>query len=75
MANQEQLDILKQGVETWNQWRNHQYSGTFIDLRDADLLRILADMVVGNQIHPNLQMRLCAFVEPTLMGQTFVMPI
>ncbi len=21
MANQEHLDILKQGVETWNQWR------------------------------------------------------
>ncbi len=21
MANQEQLDILKQGVEVWNQWR------------------------------------------------------
>jgi uncharacterized protein YjbI with pentapeptide repeats len=22
MANQEHLDILKQGVEIWNQWRN-----------------------------------------------------
>src|SRR5438270_12708664 len=46
MANQEQLDILKQGVEAWNEWRQKhediipdlrgaQLSGS--DLRNADL--------------------------------------
>ena len=36
MANQEQLEILKQGVEVWNQWREDN-SSSVIDLRDADL--------------------------------------
>ena len=35
MANQEQLAILKQGVEVWNKWR--QESDSIIDLTDADL--------------------------------------
>ncbi len=51
MANQEQLDLLKQGVEVWNQWRkghpsvklslqganlyNQNLSGA--NLREADL--------------------------------------
>jgi hypothetical protein len=39
MANQEHLDILKQGVETWNQWRKeHQYTYR-PDLSEADLAR------------------------------------
>ncbi len=25
MANEEQLAILKQGVEVWNEWREHRY--------------------------------------------------
>jgi hypothetical protein len=51
MANQEQLDILKQGVEAWNQWREEHpdirpdLSGSDlnnahlrgVDLQDADL--------------------------------------
>jgi uncharacterized protein YjbI with pentapeptide repeats len=46
MANEEHLDILKQGVKTWNQWRNeHQGLApnlsitelSFTDLSDADL--------------------------------------
>jgi len=46
MADQEQLDILKQGVEIWNQWRREHPSmvpdlsfadSTEVDLDDADL--------------------------------------
>jgi uncharacterized protein YjbI with pentapeptide repeats len=37
MANQEQLDILKQGVEVWNKWRSEN-SETDIDLSEADLV-------------------------------------
>jgi uncharacterized protein YjbI with pentapeptide repeats len=36
MANQEHLDILKQGVEVWNRWRK-QHSDVKPDLRRADL--------------------------------------
>jgi len=38
MANEEQLSILKQGVDTWNKWirENHTVS---VDLREADLNR------------------------------------
>ena len=36
MANQEQLDILKQGVEAWNQWRK-EHPDVKTDLRGADL--------------------------------------
>ena len=36
MANQQQVVILKQGVETWNQWRREN-SNTKVDLSGADL--------------------------------------
>ena len=36
MANQQHLDILKQGVETWNQWRKEN-PDINPDLREADL--------------------------------------
>jgi hypothetical protein len=36
MANQEQLDILKQGVEIWNKWRAEN-SDTKIDFSEVDL--------------------------------------
>ena len=36
MANQQHLDVLKQGVEVWNQWRE-QYPAIRPDLRGADL--------------------------------------
>src|SRR6266699_2940307 len=36
MANQEQLDILKQGVVAWNQWRK-EHADIQPDLREADL--------------------------------------
>ena len=36
MANQEQLDILEQGVDVWNKWRiNHP--NTEVDLSESDL--------------------------------------
>ena len=36
MANQEQLDILRQGVDVWNKWRNENSEVT-IDLSEAHL--------------------------------------
>jgi uncharacterized protein YjbI with pentapeptide repeats len=38
MANQEQLSILKQGVEAWNKWRERNLD-TEIDLREANLAK------------------------------------
>jgi uncharacterized protein YjbI with pentapeptide repeats len=37
MANQEHLDILKQGVETWNQWRKDHWMDIKPDLSSANL--------------------------------------
>jgi hypothetical protein len=37
MANQEQLEILRQGVEKWNEWRS-QYPDQMIDLSEAVLI-------------------------------------
>jgi uncharacterized protein YjbI with pentapeptide repeats len=39
MANQEHLDILKQGVEVWNKWRQ-EHPEVKPDLSDADLSNI-----------------------------------
>lgn len=36
MANQEQLNILKQGIAVWNKWREKN-SNVVVDLSDADL--------------------------------------
>ncbi len=36
MANQEHLDILKQGVETWNRWRQ-EHPEIRASLHEADL--------------------------------------
>ena len=36
MANQEQLDILKQGMAVWNKWREENPS-IGVDLREANL--------------------------------------
>lgn len=36
MANQEHLDLIKQGIETWNVWRK-EHPKTKVDLRGADL--------------------------------------
>jgi len=36
MANQEQVEILKQGIEIWNQWRNNN-PDVKLDLSRADL--------------------------------------
>src|SRR6266536_2330534 len=41
MANQEHLDILKQGVDTWNKWKREHLEIRpdlrYADLREADL--------------------------------------
>lgn len=39
MANEEQLAILKQGVDVWNQWRE-EYPDEEIDLTDADFFEV-----------------------------------
>ena len=36
MANKEHLDILKEGVEVWNRWREEN-EGVQADLNGADL--------------------------------------
>jgi len=36
MANQEHLEVLKQGTDTWNEWRQ-LHSEVLVDLRGADL--------------------------------------
>ena len=36
VANEKQLEILKQGVDVWNKWREDNLD-VMIDLRDADL--------------------------------------
>src|SRR2546430_17702728 len=58
MANQEYLDILKQGVETWNRWRE-EHGGADIqldlykaDLRGANLSR--ANLSRANLSHADL---------------------
>lgn len=51
MANQEQLEILKQGVEIWNKWREEN-SGVEIDLTKADLAE--ANLARINLIDANL---------------------
>lgn len=66
MADQEHLDILKQGVETWNQWRE-QHSEIKPDLSQAGLYRAdlsgadlhqtnlyQADLSEANLSHANL---------------------
>ncbi len=39
MANPEHLEILKQGVEHWNRWRDH-HPETIADLAEADLEKV-----------------------------------
>jgi uncharacterized protein YjbI with pentapeptide repeats len=51
MANQEQLDILKQGVETWNQWRK-EHADIIPDLSEADLSG--ADLIRADLSEANL---------------------
>ena len=51
MANQEHLDILKQGVYTWNTWRT-QHPRIQPDLSDADLSS--TDLRGANLHHTNL---------------------
>ncbi len=40
MANEEQLAILRQGVEVWNKWRKEQPYLTKYDLSGADLIQV-----------------------------------
>ena len=56
MANEEHLNILKQGVDTWNNWRK-EHPGVRPDLSEADLHRAdlsLADLSRANLIGADL---------------------
>jgi hypothetical protein len=52
MANQEHLDILKSGVETWNRWRKERPE-VAVDLSHADLA--LRDLAEANFASVNFQ--------------------
>jgi len=51
MANAEQLKLIKQGVERWNQWRE-QNSNIRPDLSESDLRQ--AYLQKANLSHANL---------------------
>jgi hypothetical protein len=51
MATQQHLDILKQGVEIWNQWRQEQFDA-FFDLSQTDLRR--ARLTIADLSHADL---------------------
>ena len=53
MANQVHLDILKQGIEVWNKWRN-EHPEIRPDLREADLR--FANLSDAKSIPQELQM-------------------
>lgn len=38
MAKQEQIELLRQGIDVWNEWRT-QYPDDQLDLSEADLNR------------------------------------
>lgn len=73
MANQEHLNILKQGVETWNQWRK-KYPDIHPDLIGADLSDIdlrKADLSEAYLIKANLSgtdLRDVRFYNDTVLG-------
>ncbi len=52
MANQEQLELLKQNIEDWNKWRE-DHPNTNIDLSGADLRQ--ANLRKVNLTHTNLR--------------------
>jgi uncharacterized protein YjbI with pentapeptide repeats len=52
MANEEQLSILKQGVEVWNKWRNEKDDDVKIDLSGADFSK--ANLVGADLNRANL---------------------
>jgi len=51
MANVEQLNLIKQGVESWNQWRE-QNTNVKLDLSESDLRQ--ANLQKANLSHANL---------------------
>lgn len=58
MANQEQLDLLTQGVEVWNQWRQG-HPDIQPDLRQANLIKALQlHLFVGSVLSSQLEVRL-----------------
>jgi len=82
MANQEHLDILKQGVEVWNQWRKEHadiqpdlggVDLTNANLRGADLTR--ANFNAANLSRADLtdaKLREATFIEADLVETTLI---
>lgn len=58
MANEEEVRILKQGVEVWNKWRSEN-PNTIIDLCRADLKEAKLQQVnlAGNELRVNVLVR------------------
>ena len=50
MANQEHLNILKQGVEVWNKWRE-EHGNTRPDLSGADLMEFKLNKIDFSGTH------------------------
>jgi len=64
VANKEHLDILKQGVEVWNEWRKEN---PFPDLIDADLRGVRACVLHGRS---GLQWTDHGYFDSSLLGAT-----
>jgi len=76
MANQDQLDILKEGVDNWNKWRN-DHPEVEIDLTDATLAKLdlrKADFkrakLSGASFH-NTDLREADFRQATIGGRLY----
>jgi uncharacterized protein YjbI with pentapeptide repeats len=73
MANQEQLNILKQGIEIWNQWRE-EHAHIQPDLRDVDFRETnlhLADLGGANLSHANLSRSDLSFADLSRANLSF----
>src|SRR6266567_3699385 len=81
MANQQHLDILKQGVEAWNQWRN-EHADVQPDLSRANLSRAnlsgahfwLADLSGANLSRLDLSTTNHKFVPSGMTGSSWNVP-
>ncbi len=71
MANQEQLDILKQGVEVWNAWRRDN-DPLEIDFRESDLSGVdLSEADLGGADFSRANLNEAGFQRAKFWGATF----
>ena len=68
MANEEQLSVLKQGVDAWNKWRSKS-AGVNIDLSGADLRQaFLSEVQLGGADLSGANLRVAALKSAFLRG-------